>query len=152
MKREETRSLLSRPLQPSVKRHLTNARKCNPGKLYTDTHTAQRMPRGVVFPHTRVVILIFLIALPFSTPSPDAWEVRQGVSCPKASRQLCPLQVSVLIRECVTGHCVRVCVRVWVGGSSALSHNAADGISGIRRYVRYAKPSCQQVPLRRVLI
>lgn len=47
---------------------------------------------------------------PPTRPSPDGLEVATGVSCPKASGQLCPLQVSLLIRDCVRGlKCVCAC-------------------------------------------
>lgn len=56
---------------------------------------------------------------PPARPAPDGLEVTARVSCPKASRQLCPLQVSLLIRESVTGFksvCVCVCTSRGVCG------------------------------------
>lgn len=90
---------------------------------------------------------------PPARPAPDGLEVTARVSCPKASRQLCPLQVSLLIRESVTGLksvCVCVCaqVEVCVGmcvidiWASSMSHTPQHHFE--IRFVTCLKPSFKQ--------
>lgn len=77
--------------------------------LHTRSHEADRKQQLVLCHHFEQSVCP---PHPPARPSPDGLEVATGVSCPKASGQLCPLQVSLLIRDCVSGLksvCVCVC-------------------------------------------
>lgn len=73
--------------------------------LYARSHEADKKQQLVLCHHFEQSVCPHPPPPPPSPtrPSPDGLEVATGVSCPKASGQLCPLQVSLLIRDCVSG-------------------------------------------------